>query len=706
MCGIGGILRIHKPGSPEAERLAAHHEGFRTPAYELFHQPCRNGAPTADPVDAGPRPYGTGTAALGGGAWTIDEHWLDILEDSVKHRGPDGRGRFRDAAVRPDGSVVEVALIHRRLSILDHEGGAQPMVSPRGRDESEGLIAVVFNGCIYNHRELRKELEARGHVFQTDHSDTEVLIHGWREWGSSLVWKLRGMYAHAVWDPMAAQVFVSRDYFGERPLYLLNTRDASFQAFSSGSTALHRLALQIGSSEGREIDHALLLPWIGKGYDNVATPWRGVAQVPQTSTIAMSRDGPPQDRAGFPEWPMSPAISAEPVIEPAGALVERVDRMIRSVVGGMLEADVPIACLLSGGVDSSVVAAAASDRVPRLVTITVKMPGPRYDESRQAAQVAERIGSEHHIVEVSPNPASDLVMLIESLGLPFGDSSLLPTYWACQAAAGRARVLLTGDGGDELFGGYERYEAAGWLRWGWWFPAFVPIDRLSGPDPRSPRSKLIRLISAGAHAGYIDLLCIFPMPDRLRLVGRAWVTAFLASAPCKSFEEARWFDLHEHLPGDMLRKVDHAAMIAGVEVRAPLLDWEFGDAIIRGLSKHLLLPDNQRKGLLRAIARKYFPPEIVDRPKMGFAIPIGEWFRSDYGGMRQLLHDHLNSAEPWGPSSLGVESMINMSYVRQMLREHDQAGERSVFPWRGRDHSQRLYMLLVLSIWAKWLGRL
>ena len=175
--------------------------------------------------------------------------------------------------------------------------------------------------------------------------------------------------------------------------------------------------------------------------------------------------------------------------------------------------------------------------------------------------------------------------------------------------------------------------------------------------------------------------------------------------PDKPLDDMPTHDFVYYLPDDILRKTDTASMAVGLEVRAPFLSREL---INRCLSTPLstLMPGGQRKGLLRNVARKYFPPEIVDRPKMGFAIPIGEWFRSDFGSMRQLLYDHLESAEPFGPDALGINGMINMDFVRRMLREHDAAGEKSLWPWHGRDHSQRLYMLLVMSIWAKWLGGL
>jgi len=309
------------------------------------------------------------------------------------------------------------------------------------------------------------------------------------------------------------------------------------------------------------------------------------------------------------------------------------------------------------------------------------------------------------------------------LGLPFGDSSLLPTYWVSRAARGAIRVAIAGDGGDELFCGYDRHRAIKWL---------TKLDRLPedarrglaeslvpGGRPKSRLDRLARLFNAAAHNGYKDLIAIFPPPlDAALGLTREGYFGFQAihhwgmtatgpaiGAPQSRAERAEFlerlalrFDRLFYLPCDLLRKTDSASMSVALEVRAPMLEARLSRAAINAPMASLM-PGGQRKGLLRAVARKYLPAEIVDRPKQGFAIPIGDWFRSDYGGMKQLLMDHLSSANPWGPASLGID--LNMKFVRQMLDEHMGTGMSGRVV---RDHSQRLYMLLVLSIWAKWMG--
>jgi asparagine synthase (glutamine-hydrolysing) len=648
MCGIAGILRV---------------------------QPA--GAPVPPPETA------------------IPEQWLDILDESIKHRGPDGHGRFRDRATWPDGTVVDVAFVHRRLAIIDIADGTQPMVS------ADRQIAVVFNGCIHNHRELRKELQAAGHRFVTDHSDTEVLIHGWREWNTRALDHLIGMYACAIWDRRSAEVLVLRSSPGERPLYRAGSPERGVHAFASTASALAHLGRVVPWDSSLDSPGALGR-WIAFGQDSRDCPVPGVEQAAFGYAASLGPEAP-DSIADFEEGGQlrggDRGRASKACASRGPALIDALDSLVADAVGARIEADVPVGCLLSGGVDSSLIAAHAIRHAGRLTTVCIRMPFPEYDESPFAEAVARQIGSSHHVIDTSPHPASDLVHLIHGLGLPFGDSSLLPTYWACIAARKEVGVALTGDGGDELFFGYERYRAADYALLLRNVANFVPVSLLNRTNPNGRGDRLARLVTAARHHSSSSLLAIFQKPDFDALVGpeRArelgWGVNFGAS-------RMRRGELYRNLQGDMLRKVDTAALAAHLETRAPFLDQTLLLAV-HDLSARELMPGGQRKGLLRQIARKYLPSEIVDRPKQGFAIPIGEWFRSDYGGMKQLLLDHLNSAEPWGPPSLGIN--LNMKFVRQMLDEHmgTRMSGRVV-----RDHSQRLYMLLVLSIWAKWVGSL
>jgi asparagine synthase (glutamine-hydrolysing) len=682
VCGIAGILRVHAPGSAPPPEVA------------------------------------------------IPEAWLDILDESIKHRGPDGQGRFRDRAVRPDGTVVDVALVHRRLAIIDLADGAQPMVSARAlrasggtdggmpllfhgapRDavryrplstptlargaDADDLVAVVFNGCIYNHRELRKELQAAGHVFETDHSDTEVLVHGWRQWGETLPSRLDGMFSIALWDRSRAQLLLWRDPAGEKPLY--ETEVSPF-AFASVPAALQRFIARL-ECEGILTSEPKPGVWMRGVRDwlrfggSCFNPYSGITEIEGRAESRFERadrgDGVMVDGPFHTWYEDLPHRSGEKLD------ARRVEGLLKEAVGSRLVTDVPLGCFLSGGVDSSLIAAIAQRESGHIRTFCVRMPDPRYDESEVAARVAGLIGSDHTTLECSPSSADELPDLIQQLGLPFGDSSLLPTYWVSRATRQAVKVALSGDGGDELFGGYERHAINPWLQ------RLAPVLRRVPPsvgrsaDPKSFRSKLGRLIAA-AQTGYAELTAIFDRADLRRLAPGPEPGL---SLPGQQSDPLRC-DFEWYLQYDLLRKTDTASMRVALEVRAPMLSRAVAHAALRAPLSDLM-PRNQRKGLLRQVARKYLPAEIADRPKQGFAIPIGEWFRSDYGGMKQLLMDHLNSAEPWGPPSLGID--LNMKFVRQMLDEHMGTGPSGRIV---RDHSQRLYMLLVLSIWAKWLGSL
>lgn len=682
----------------------------------------------------------------------IPEHWLDVLDEAVRHRGPDGQGRFRDRVVRADGSVVDVALVHRRLSIIDHAGGAQPMVfvgasPPRGahvRSPARGamapllfhgkpnapvvyhelratgvppvgfssstgilpggahqhgqdaratdLVAVVFNGCIYNHRELRRELLAAGHEFATDHSDTEVLLHGWREWGESLFERLDGMFALAIWDRAAASLTLARDSFGEKPLYFARGHDQAVRdlslTFSSSAAALARMAMHpaVPAQHQRVTDG--LHEWIRFGF--AASPpsgyFRGLIAsgvlIEDSEGSRISRHGPVFRGAKPP---------ARRNTLDAAAVEETLGHAVRA----RCEADVPLGCFLSGGIDSSLVALLAHRALGNLRTFCVRMPRGADDESAIAAKVASIIGTDHTTLDCRADPAADLQRLIAQLGLPFGDSSLLPSHWVSAAARQHAAVALAGDGGDEMFLGYERYRAADMLaRHRHLLAMMEPLLRSArGARRRSTIARAARVSAAARGLGYTDLVSIFPSSDLRRLVP-AEINLGVHDDRWVGVDRAVLWDLQCYLPDDLMRKVDTASMAVALEVRSPLLSNDIA-AMCLSASLDSLMPRGRRKGLLRQVARKHFPARIVDRPKQGFAIPIGEWFRSDYGGMKQLLMDHLESAEPWGPPRLGIE--LNMKFVRQMVDEH--MNER-------RDHSQRLYMLLVLSIWAKWMGTL
>lgn len=710
MCGIGGILRIVRPGDsdypPDAE------DPRRAPGGAWLWR-------GREPRDRSYAPLGPTTDPRRPAQWLIPESWLDALDEHIKWRGPDGAGRFRDRVIRPDGSIIEVALVHRRLAIIDLECGEQPMVVhecprcaqpsrdrqgahhnalepgalPHGRG-SGALSAVVLNGCLYNHRELRAELEAGGHVFGTHHSDTEVVLHGWKEWDDELFTRLDGMYALILWDHAQQRLFAKRDPFGEKPLAFAGDLDGDDCVIASSVPALRA----VGNAAGREtaLSKPGLAPWIIGGFHR--------ARVPDRNTLQFQPGGRMDRR--FAEDEPRPAATPSPAPPRRSLTLDELDRLLEVGVRSRLDADVPLGCFLSGGVDSSLVAHYARKHASDLTTLTVRMPDERYDESRFARAVAARLGTRHITLDCdADHAAEDFVHIITTLGLPFGDSSILPAFWLCRAAREHVKVALAGDGGDEMFFGYSRYKAMACLNWRRFLLRLLPASRLVRSDPQSDEDRLARLIIAARNLGYPDLLAIFPTPDRTRLLPDD-AECFDLRPIFGSAEDARRHDLDHYLPGDLLRKVDTASMLCGVEVRCPYLARTVADAALPTPAR-IHMKRGETKHLLKALARRHLPREVVHRPKQGFAVPISDWWRTNFGGLRDLLMDMLAGDRPFGRVHDVLD--INLAFIRRMLDEHWAAGgltpmhtTRTVRP---RDHGQRLFALVSLAIWSRSIHR-
>jgi asparagine synthase (glutamine-hydrolysing) len=638
----------------------------------------------------------------------IPESWLDTLDAAVRHRGPDGRGRFRQRVRRASGAIADVALVHRRLSIIDHGGGAQPMLHgrvpgapadtpsllfhavPGARVEYRPVpapaLAVVFNGCIYNHRELRSELRGLGLEFVADHADTEVIPAAFAAWGHGAMCRLDGMFAVGLWDARAGEVVLARDTAGEKPLYAVRAA-AGLWAFASTFAALVSWLRVAGRHEagveGLRPNVPGVLEWLRFGA-SLRSPLLPLEEVPPRTVVRLGAQEDGTDGAGA----SVPARFRELPGRRHGTgilTIDQADRAISDAVTSRLEADVPIGCFLSGGVDSSLVALHARRALGSLRTFTVRMPDARYDESAFAARVAGLLDTRHETLDCDARPAEQLPALITQLGLPLGDSSLLPTHWVSRAAGGQVKVALCGDGGDELFAGYERHVAARLLaRWRTLLRT-LPSGVGAAAHPKSRRSKFARLIQA-ARFGYNDLLSIFPARQMAALVP-GWEAEAVGDGVGVDAPRA---DFEHSLPADLMRKSDTASMAVPVEVRSPLLARCVVDAAMAA-SLRDLMPKGRRKGLLRALARRALPDDLVDRPKMGFAIPVGKWVRSDFGGLGGLVRDSLGGADPLPASVLGVE--VDLSRVRRMVAAHLEGRE---------EHGQRLYHLAVLAVWAGW----
>jgi asparagine synthase (glutamine-hydrolysing) len=600
--------------------------------------------------------------------------------DLLKHRGPDGEGFLRSTIQAGADFAIDVHLLHRRLAVIDPAGGRQPMarsprtdLAPRDGEHSSlppDAVAVAFNGCIYNHRAIRRELESLGVRFSSNHSDTETIVQGWATWGEDLLPKLDGMFALAVLDQHRGMLTLARDRAGEKPLYFARRNDAHGIVFAFSSTPPGVLA-SLGSGCSPVVDPAALARWLAFGF-GPDMPIAGLRELSPGSLLRLPLNTN-LEPATRPWWTPAPRGST-PTQEGTRAMIER-------AVAARLDADVPLGCFLSGGIDSPVVAALASRFRPDLRTFTLRMPDAPYDESPRALEIARHLGTRHTTLDVRPDPVADLTILIDQLMLPFGDSSILPTYWVSKAMREHATVALGGDGADELFDGYARYRAAGLLRR--FGPLLACLPSLGGESahPRSRRSRWARLVHAARGWGYDDILAIFP-----RQHFRSLLPTFSEPAHETPADPSRR-DALTSLPGDLLRKVDTASMAVALEVRSPFLATEVLESRLSGPT-----PDDAgAKRELRAIAATVLPQSLTRAPKSGFAIPLSRWFREDFGSISTTLRDLLASPATFSTLGLPLDRKAALNFA------HEHISGLS-------DHAQRLFALLVLALFEQRLA--
>jgi len=592
------------------------------------------------------------------------------------HRGPDGQG----ISEHP-----RCTLTHARLSIIDQAGGAQPMHLPQMA--SHGPLRVVFNGEIYNHHELRTKLKQRGHAFTSDHSDTETLLLGYREWGQDLPIHLRGMFALALWDESQRLLYLARDRMGKKPLYLRHTQHELIFANLPATIA----AADTGPIEA---DPQALTTFLRFGYPFGTSMLKGVSELKPGCWMAVDAEGGIKSKC---YW--HPPVVSIPSATDDGP--DRVERVLDEAVGARLESDVPLGCFLSGGIDSSLVAALAQRRLKRqgadrLKTFSVSSADTDYDEGPHARAIAEHIGSDHTELRADPSDLiEDLQHLMRVMGEPTADSGILPSYWLCKVARPYIKVALTGDGGDELFGGYDRYRALallarhrGWLR-------ALPRHLIHSPNGRSKRAMLRRLLDAAA-AGpqpwtqYAEMVHLFS-DAQIRTLAPGLTTELATDAiadwpddPDTIRSAMRWDQAH-YLPHDLLRKVDRSSMAVALELRCPMLDKRVME-LAGELPRSVLMPNGRAKGLLRGLVSRHLPKQIAHLPKRGFGAPVGRWFREH---LKDALADRLADGTL---SRLGIDP----TQANRYLQEHTA---------RRADHSHRLFALLQLSLWGAWLSK-
>jgi asparagine synthase (glutamine-hydrolysing) len=609
---------------------------------------------------------------------TIHSQTIHQMCQTIVHRGPDDEGIFVKNGV---------GLGMRRLSIIDLKGGHQPVFN---EDRS---VWIVFNGEIYNFPELRRELESRGHRFYTN-SDTEVIVHLYEDQGADCVKKLRGMFAFALFDERKRRLLLARDRLGKKPLHyaLVNGR------LLFGSEIKPILAAAPGLAE---IDQRALLEYFYFGYvPDPLTAFTSIKKLPPGHILEFEHGKITiREYWDFPRYGThSPASEEE--------CLEQLEHLLAEAVKIRLISDVPLGALLSGGTDSSLVVAlmarAASGPVK---TFSIGFRQADFDEAPFARKVAERFGTEHHELILDPNVVETVETLTSSLEEPFGDSSMLPTYYVCQLARKHVTVALSGDGGDEAFAGYDRYRVHLRDRSYDWIPQSgrnFYREYLHGLVPnRVPGRNLAYSISLPWHERYIEGISLQPFQRQMKLLSEDFVGLgsrpgngaggplqimrnYLNAAPAEDpVDRVLYLDSKTYLPGDILTKVDRMSMANSLEGRVPMLDHVFLEWVT-GLTADWKLRGQSQKYILRKLAERVgVPKEVLHRPKQGFSLPLVHWMRHE---LKDLIFTSLTE-----PRTM-QRGYFNPQGVLRMLDEH----------FRGRrDHSPRIWRLLMLELWHR-----
>ena len=656
--------------------------------------------------------------------YRVSPETLRQMSARIAHRGPDGEGVYlnHEGEITPDRP--QVGLVHRRLAILDLDPRAnQPFTDHQGR-------WIVFNGEIYNFRELRGELEKLKPDYQwRTTGDTEVLLVAYDVWGEKCVERFNGMFAFVIWDEPRRCVFSAIDRMGQKPLYWaaiktdgsswggVQTPDPDERTSSTVMPLDDEVTIEPGLAAfafGSELGALRVLPWTAAQMDWSALGsylrW-GYILAPHTIYSGIRKVAPAtrgfigHARASAGHYFDANELECDETIKKGGGAAAKAKALVREAVRRRLVADVPVGCFLSGGMDSSVIASAMKAAVPpeqRVLTFSIGFEDRQYDETEFAAAVAKHLGTEHREFVVRPDAASDLPRLASVFGEPFGDSSALPTHYLARETRRHVKVALSGDGGDELFGGYDRYRA---IRVAATFDEMPTVVRraaaskvwqhLPGSHPKSKVVRFKRFLRTAAFPDglrrYFDIMELFH-PDGFRQLypdakeAKAYpVSRWLALTGSKLLmrrgivETALALDRISYLPGDLLTKVDRASMLHALEVRSPFMDPEVV-LFAANLSADQLLQGGPKRMLREAFADD-LPAWVFKRKKMGFAVPIGQWFR---GELRGMLRDNLFATDSF------ANAHFNMKVVQRLVDEHDQ--ERV-------DHSQRLYALLMLELW-------
>jgi len=613
---------------------------------------------------------------------------IRALTDRLVHRGPD------DDGYHLDGSL---ALGMRRLAVTDVAGGKQPMPN------EDHTVHVVFNGAIYNHLELRAELESLGHRFRT-RCDTEAIVHAWEEWGTSCVTRFNGMFAFAVWDSRTRQLFLARDRLGIKPLYVWQGAE--------------------GIVFGSELKAVLAAPWVPREwdadaiddfitYEYIPSPKsiiRGVSKLPQGSTLLL--DAARAQVAAQPQtfWQLEAGDgSPRSIADDVRTVREGLTRAVRR----RMMADVPLGAFLSGGVDSTIIVSAMAQGAANPVhTFSMGFADRSYNELPFAREVATRFGTVHREEQVTPDIVGLAEKLAETYDEPFGDVSAFPTYLLATVARRDVTVALSGDGGDELFAGYDFYRAHRWASrirtitnsFGW-----RAVDRLlEGMPPRPEKKGVVNMakrFSEGLrkpedleHARWLvfwDLAerrALYTAEAQAAVATRdpfGWYRGLLEEGGRRGFQGLQrqlYADVRGYLADDILAKVDRASMAASLEVRVPFLDHEFVEAAMR-IPAERKLRDGQTKWVLREAFADRLPATVARRGKEGFSMPMKQWLMRE---LQPMMRDLLS------PARVRSRGLFDATAVTRLMDEHV-AGRQN--------HAHRLWCLMALELSMTRLGR-
>ena len=607
----------------------------------------------------------------------VDKDTLFDMLSAIQHRGPDDNG------IMLRGNI---GMGMQRLSIIDLAGGKQPI------SNEDGTVSVVFNGEIYNYRELQHELRAKGHTLTTS-SDTEVIVHLYEDLGEECVKELRGMFAFAIWDSARQRLFIARDRLGIKPLYFKAGRGRLIFGSEIKSILMHpevQASLDIGG-----LGHFLSLKYVPAP----GTMFSGICALPPAHTLTCDRSGIKVRRY----WDLS--FADDPTNHPSEeACAEQLEALLRDSVRLHLVSDVPFGAFLSGGVDSSVIVALMHHIMDTPVkTFSVGFEGggsEAFSELPYARLVAKRFDTDHHEIYARPDDLMNLAeKVVWHLDQPIADNACVANYMVSKLASQHVKMVLTGEGGDELFAGYGRYageQLSSWLR-------FVPnyakslalsvVQRL--PGLRRPKIALFALCQPDEVTRLANWFPLFNPTMKSSLLTnesfRQLVDPYSEAVFRQQLSETdatHWLsrmlyvDTKLWLPNDLLARGDKTSMAASLEARLPLLDHklvEFAASLPPNMKVRRLV----RKYLLKRVARKWLPTEVLDRKKEGFPVPFSLWFRKE---CRSFLHDLLS------PALLKRRGLFNPAYVQTLLNQHDSGTA---------DHGQLLWGLLNVELWHR-----